>query len=176
MAHPLKYNHSENKSLKLGLIIAGIYTLANVLAIAVILWIKSEARLGEDIFNRLTLSIGIFGIIVSFFCGYCFPFLLSRMIDKSHLLRQDAQLKYVREICKVKLIKRYSCSVACICIIILIMTYTVKEEYPFTHIMVNVWTLLSLLGCEVCHIRKRQLRRLYIESLYDDTIAAATKQ
>ncbi|MBD5357669.1 MAG: hypothetical protein HDR88_11805 [Bacteroides sp.] len=165
----------KTNSFKSGLIAVGVYTLANVLALSVIGWLKSTMNLGENFYNWISLSSGVFGMVISFMGGFYFNQLLSNKITEYKTTHQEWHDKYVREICKIKLLKRYGCIASCIGFILVVLMSRIKDQYPVTFIMIKVWTLLSVLFYHAYTFRNKKLRRLQIQNLYDDVIAQVEK-
>lgn len=78
------------------------------------------------------------GGIVAFLAGFCFPYIFSRMVAEYTLEYPDVPEKYVIQICRGKLLKRYSYNLAVGCFLAGLLICLGKKP-PIT-----AWFLISI--------------------------------
>lgn len=105
------------QSLKYGLTATVGYMVLLTVLLALTAWIEGSGISGIPSpliapFNVVLTSIG--GIVV-FFAGYYFPCIFSRMVADYKSEYPDVPEKYVIQICRGKLMKRYSLNIATGC-------------------------------------------------------------
>lgn len=104
------------QSLKYGLVTTAGYVILLTVLFALTAWVEGG---GMSYFYGLATTFYIvltaIGGIVAFLAGFYFPRIFSRMVDDYNAEYPDVPEKYVIQICRGKLLKRYSCNLAVGC-------------------------------------------------------------
>ena len=100
------------QSFKYGVTATVGYMVLLTVLLALTAWIEGNGM--SYIYYDLIVLSAICGIIV-FFTGYCFPRIFSRMVADYKSEYPDVPEKYVIQICRGKLMKRYSLNIATGC-------------------------------------------------------------
>ncbi len=119
------------QNLKYGILTGGGYIVAAT-AIALLACIINSAS-GED--NALFLStpyyiFGATGMLAAIPCGVVYPTLLSQSMRKYSQEYPDVPKRYIREICRGKLLLRYYFNISWICFAIGLTLFHSIEKYP----------------------------------------------
>lgn len=119
------------QNLKYGILTGGGYIVAAA-AIALLACIINSAA-GED--NALFLStpyyiFGGAGLLAAIACGVIYPTLLSQSMRKYSEEYPDLPKRYIREICRGKLLLRYYFNISWICFAIGLTLFHSIEKYP----------------------------------------------
>lgn len=104
------------QSLKYGLIATVGYMIILTVLLALTAWVDISGIRGlHDLITPFNIVLTIIGGIVVFIAGYCFPCIFSRMVADYQSEYPDVPEKYVIQICRGKLMKRYSLNIAIGC-------------------------------------------------------------
>ena len=104
------------QSLKYGLTATVGYMVLLTVLLALTAWIEGSGISGIlDLITHFNVVLITIGGIVVFIAGYCFPCVFSRMIADYQSEYPDVPEKYVIQICRGKLMKRYSLNIATGC-------------------------------------------------------------
>lgn len=103
-------------SFRYGLIATVGYIILLTVLIALTACIEGSGISGfHDLITPFNVVLTAIGGIVAFFAGYSFPRIFSRMVDDYKSEYPDVPEKYVIQICRGKLLKRYSYNLAVGC-------------------------------------------------------------
>lgn len=104
------------QSLKYGLIATAGYAILLTVAFGLTAWIEGT---GQSYFDELVtpfyVVLIVIGDIIPFLAGFCLPHIFSRMVAEYTSEYPDVPEKYVIQICRGKLLKRYSYNLAVGC-------------------------------------------------------------
>lgn len=104
------------QSLKYGLVTTVGYVILLTGLFALTAWINDSDISGlHDLITPFNVILTAIGGIVVYFAGYCFPRIFSGMVDDYKSEYPDVPEKYVIQICRGKLMKRYSLNIAAGC-------------------------------------------------------------
>ena len=104
------------QSFKYGLTATVGYMVLLTVLLALTAWIEGSGISGIlDLITHFNVVLITIGGIVVFIAGYCFPCIFSRMIVDYQSEYPDVPEKYVIQICRGKLMKRYSLNIAIGC-------------------------------------------------------------
>lgn len=104
------------QSLKYGLIATVGYMIILTVLLALTAWVNISGIRGlHDLITPFNIVLTIIDGIVVFIAGYCFPCIFSRMVADYQSEYPDVPEKYVIQICRGKLMKRYSLNIATGC-------------------------------------------------------------
>lgn len=107
------------KSLKYGLAMTFGYIVISTLLLALTAWIKEIGiRYMYDSMTSFNIMLMIIGGIVVSFAGFSFPRILSRTLSDYRLEYPDVPEKYVMQICRGMLIKKYFYNLAIGCFVV----------------------------------------------------------
>lgn len=127
------------QSLKYGLVTTAGYVIILTVLFTLIAWFED---VGISYYYGLIAPFYIvlmaIGGIVAFLTGFCFPHIFSRMVAEYTSEYPDVPEKYVTQICRGKLLKRYSYNLAVGCFLAGLLICLGKKP-PIT-----VWFLSSL--------------------------------
>lgn len=127
------------QSLKYGLVTTAGYVILLTVLFALTAWIEG---VGMSYFYCLVTPLYIvltaIGGIVAFLAGFFFPRIFSHMVDDYTAEYPDVPEKYVVQICRGKLLKRYSCNLAVGCFLAGLLICLGKKP------PIIVWYLISI--------------------------------
>ena len=127
------------QSLKYGLVTTAGYVILLTVLFALTAWVEGG---GMSYFYGLATTFYIvltaIGGIVAFLAGFYFPRIFSRMVDDYNAEYPDVPEKYVVQICRGKLLKRYSCNLAVGCFLAGLLICLWKKP------PIIVWYLISI--------------------------------
>lgn len=104
------------QSFKYGLTATVGYMVLLTVLLALTAWIEGSGISGLlDLITHFNVVLITIGGIVVFIAGYCFPCIFSRMIADYQSEYPDVPEKYIIQICRGKLMKRYSLNIAIGC-------------------------------------------------------------
>lgn len=104
------------QSLKYGLTATVGYMVLLTVLLALTAWVDISGIRGlHDLITPFNIVLTIIGGIVVFIAGYCFPCIFSRMVADYQSEYPDVPKKYVIQICRGKLMKKYSLNIATGC-------------------------------------------------------------
>jgi hypothetical protein len=104
------------QSLKYGLIATVGYMIILTVLLALTAWVNISGIRGlHDLITPFNIVLTIIDGIVVFIAGYCFPCIFSRMVADYQSEYPDVPEKYVIQICRGKLMKKYSLNIATGC-------------------------------------------------------------
>ena len=127
------------QSLKYGLTATVGYMILLTVLLALTAWIEGSDISGfHDLFTPFNVVLTAIGGIVVFFVGYYFPKKLSRIVADYKSEYPDVPEKYVVQICRGKLLKRYSCNLAVGCFLAGLLICLWKKP------PIIVWYLISI--------------------------------
>lgn len=127
------------QSLKYGLVTTAGYVILLTVLFALTAWVE---RVGISYFYSLATPFYIvltaIGGIVAFLAGFYFPRIISSMVDDYTAEYPDVPEKYVVQICRGKLLKRYSYNLAVGCFLAGLLICLWKKP------PIIVWYLISI--------------------------------
>lgn len=127
------------QSLKYGLVTTAGYVILLTVLFALTVWVEEG---GMSYFYGLATPFYIvltaMGGIVAFLAGFFFPRIFSRMVDDYTAEYPDVPEKYVVQICRGKLLKRYSYNLAVGCFLAGLLICLGKK------LPIIVWYLISI--------------------------------
>lgn len=127
------------QSLKYGLVTTAGYVILLTVLFALTAWVEGG---GMSYFYGLATPFYIvltaIGGIVAFIAGFCFPLIFSRMVDDYTAEYPDVPEKYVVQICRGKLLKRYSYNLGVGCFLAGLLICLGKKP------PIIVWYLISI--------------------------------
>ena len=104
------------QSLKYGLTATVGYMVLLTVLLALTAWVDISGIRGlHDLITPFNIVLTIIDGIVVFIAGYCFPCIFSRMVADYQSEYPDVPEKYVIQICRGKLMKKYSLNIATGC-------------------------------------------------------------
>lgn len=140
------------QSLKYGLIATVGYMIILTVLLALTAWVNISGIRGlHDLITPFNIVLTIIDGIVVFIAGYCFPCIFSRMVADYQSEYPDVPEKYVIQICRGKLMKKYSLNIATGCFLASLFICIGKRPPIIVWYLVAIGTL-SL----IAYIRYRQ--------------------
>lgn len=105
------------QSFKYGLTATVGYMVLLTVLLALTAWIEGNGMsyIYYDLISPFNAVLSAICGIIVFFTGYCFPRIFSRMVADYKSEYPDVPEKYVIQICRGKLMKRYSLNIATGC-------------------------------------------------------------
>lgn len=127
------------QSLKYGLVTTAGYVILLTVLFALTAWVEGGGmRYFYGIVTPFYIVLTATGGIVAFLAGFFFPRIFSRMVDDYTAEYPDVPEKYVVQICRGKLLKRYSCNLAVGCFLAGLLICLWKKP------PIIVWYLISI--------------------------------
>lgn len=127
------------QSLKYGLVTTAGYVILLTVLFALTAWVEGGGmRYFYGIVTPFYIVLTATGGIVAFLAGFFFPRIFSRMVDDYTAEYPDVPEKYVVQICRGKLFKRYSYNLAVGCFLAGLLICLGKKP------PIIVWFLISV--------------------------------
>lgn len=127
------------QSLKYGLVTTAGYVIILTVLFTLTAWFEGVGiSYYYGLITPFYIVLMAIGGIVAFLTGFCFPHIFSRMVAEYTSEYPDVPEKYVTQICRGKLLKRYSYNLAVGCFLAGLLICLGKKP-PIT-----VWFLISL--------------------------------
>lgn len=127
------------QSLKYGLMTTAGYIIILTVLSALTAWFEGVGICHYcALITPFYIVLVAIGGIVAFFAGFCFPLIFSRMVDNYTAEYPDVPEKYVSQICRGKLFKRYSYNLTKGCFLAGLLIFLDKKP------PIIVWYLISM--------------------------------
>lgn len=127
------------QSLKYGLVTTVGYIFILTVFFALTAWLEGVGiSYYYGLITPFYIVLMAIGGIVAFLAGFCFPHIFSRMVAEYTSEYPDVPDKYVTQICRGKLLKRYSYNLAVGCFVARLLICLGKQP------PIIVWYLISI--------------------------------